>query len=134
MLCAPRGAAAVGGGHPRLHTFPYDGDTHMYIYIYMGLRTHDLQARTRGAMSCAECCTDEMSTDDIRDDGRDEGGTERTNNRKINKSNVAHWILFKNTHEYRIDTQTATLLSHIYDNICNSVCKMLLFNIIPTIL
>lgn len=31
----------------------------------MGLRTHDLQARNRGAMSCAECCTDEMSTDDV---------------------------------------------------------------------
>jgi len=54
----------------------------VYIYMHMDVRTHDLQARTRGAMSCAECCTDEMSTDDIRD-GRDEGGSDKTNNRKM---------------------------------------------------
>lgn len=51
------------------------------MYIHVGLRTHDLQARARRAMSCAECCTDEMSTDDvyeyIRRRGMDEGESER---------------------------------------------------------
>jgi len=52
----------------------------------MGLRTHDLQARTRGAMSCAECCTDEMSTDDdhtYTGEGRDEGENVIIKNRKM---------------------------------------------------